>query len=78
LSTFHHELPRFHDKVILEEELNELRRLREADWEVTKLDLKGARRSDSLTESLTRSETCTTVLDRAVHMQEKDADSNWM
>ena len=43
---------RFHDKVIIEEELNSLRREQSSDWERTRHHLKLARKNTSL-ESLT-------------------------
>ena len=42
---------RFHDKVIIEEELNSLRREQSSDWERTRHHLKLARKNTSL-ESL--------------------------
>lgn len=67
-------LPRFHDKVILEEELNSLREEQATAWERTKLHLQDARKLDQgSAESLTKSDTCTTNLNRG--LSDKDVES---
>ena len=53
---------RYHDKVIIEEELNQVRKEQNAEWEIAKHHLKLAKKSPSL-ESLNRSDyTITTIL----------------
>jgi len=61
---------RFHDKVILEEELNALRLEQASHWEVTKHHLQAAKHNIS-SESLTPSATCATSLD----IKDKDVES---
>ena len=56
-------LHRFHDKVIIEEELNCLRREQSGDWERTRHHLKLARKGTSL-ESLQNSIETFTVLEK--------------
>ena len=67
-------LPRFHDKVILEEELNSLREEQATAWERTKLHLQDARKLEQgSAESLTKSDTCTTNLNRG--LSDRDVES---
>ena len=51
---------RFHDKVILEEELNELRGLQATEWELARHHLKVARKGAGLDAV----DTLTTILDK--------------
>ena len=53
---------RYHDKVIIEEELNQVRKEQNAEWEIAKHHLKLAKKSPSM-ESFNRSDyTITTIL----------------